>query len=652
MSQGTRIGWLVLVGIAIATRLASSLWHPILRGYDSVGHVSYVFFLDLYRAVPFADQGWSYFHPPLHYALGWLLAQSGNAGSFVRGLSLWGGFASLASAGLAAWIVHRGLPQPRGLAWLAFACVAFMPVHLYTSPMPGNELTATLLISAAIAHHVTQRSGAPLMRDLGTGLLVGLALLAKYNGAIALLAIAGQLGLRAVRPGLTRAGRRRLLLRGAVISSTAFLVCGGYYARNAAEFGTPFPLAGMRPVVDAFERGQPPGQRSVSDLVRISPQLFVDPDPRAPHMLHSIWGTTWAGMWVHLDPQEAELSPTTIRALLALGVLPTLLAGWGFLLALRRVVRDPDAQIEATLVALSVVVLAAFALFAYRIPTFAALKAMYLLSLSPAWAYFIARAVLALGERRRLQRLAIAGALLPLAFSAYAYTGGPALARAAENVGMARVYSHFGTWGPARAIYRRELARALAPPAPGTTTPRLNAFWLREMLAAVELESGRFDEAVALYRESVTRRAEAAPAPGSMGANSPFVLNRLAVAEALSGNPLAARALIDSVIEETRLPEFLTSRAALRAQAGDTSGAERDVHEALELEPELAPALETRARLRGDPSALASALRAASSAPRGYPYGVGDGRGLNTQLPMLVWRDPELALYRPARARP
>jgi tetratricopeptide (TPR) repeat protein len=238
-----------------------------------------------------------------------------------------------------------------------------------------------------------------------------------------------------------------------------------------------------------------------------------------------------------------------------------------------------------------------------------------------------------------------------MAFAACVYGNRVGATPGDENVGMARVYAHFGEWESARAIYRRELASASTPGRASGNGPRLNPFWLREMLAAVELESGRLGEALALYRESVTRRREGVR-PGSMGAHSPFVVNRLAVAEALAGDPVAARALLDGVIEDARYPEFLTSRAALRADAGDASGAERDLSEALGIEPELAAALESRAWLRGDRAAVAAARRAAARAPRSYPYGVGDGRGLNTQLPMLVWRDGVLALYRPVRARP
>jgi tetratricopeptide (TPR) repeat protein len=363
-------------------------------------------------------------------------------------------------------------------------------------------------------------------------------------------------------------------------------------------------------------------------------------------MLHSIWGTTWAGMWVHLDPEEQELSSASIRALLVLGILPSLLAAWGLGLAVRRVVRDPDATVEATLVALSAVALAAFAIFAYRVPTFAALKAMYLLSLSPAWALFVVLALSAI-TNPAVRRVAGGLALAPLALAVVVY---PSWSRPSEpeNVGMARVHDHFGDLDAARGIYRRELARSLAAEA---GAPRLNPFWLREMLAAVELEAGRFDAARDLYRESLSLRS-AGTGSSSMGANSPFVRNRLAVAEALAGSAESARERLDRVIVDEPYPEFLASRAALRAQAGDLAGAQRDLREALASEPGLASALETRAWLAGDRDGVAAARRAAARAPRAYPYGVGDGRGLNTQLPMLVWREDALALYRPARSRP
>jgi tetratricopeptide (TPR) repeat protein len=256
----------------------------------------------------------------------------------------------------------------------------------------------------------------------------------------------------------------------------------------------------------------------------------------------------------------------------------------------------------------------------------------------------------ALDRRPGLQAVAVSAALLPLPLAAWAFRPEPG--RAGErDADMARVHAHFGEWPAARAIYRRELEAAQAPAGREAGRTRLNPLWLREMLAAVELASGRHAAALALYRESLARRA-GGTGPGSMGADSPFLGNRLAVAEALVGEREAARRRLDAVVAQRRYPEFLASRAALHAAAGDPTAARRDLAEALSLEPELAPALETRAWLADDPAGVAAARRAAARAPRAYPYGVGDGRGLNTQLPMLVWRDGALVLYRPARARP
>ena len=67
--------WSLLLAVTLGVRLWNALAGPRMWGYDAWGHVAYVFYLDLYRAVPWADQGWSYFHPPLHYLIGWALAQ-------------------------------------------------------------------------------------------------------------------------------------------------------------------------------------------------------------------------------------------------------------------------------------------------------------------------------------------------------------------------------------------------------------------------------------------------------------------------------------------------------------------------------------------------------------------------------------------------
>ena len=101
------IGWCVSVAGAAGVRVWNAVFGPLFYGYDAWGHISYVFFLDMYRSIPYADQGWSYFHPPLHYLFGWALMQAGNPKVLVVGLSLLGGAASLGVAALAIGPIRR-----------------------------------------------------------------------------------------------------------------------------------------------------------------------------------------------------------------------------------------------------------------------------------------------------------------------------------------------------------------------------------------------------------------------------------------------------------------------------------------------------------------------------------------------------------------
>ena len=145
---GLAAGWVVAVGLAVGVRVWNALTGSLMWGYDAWGHVAYVFFVDAYRAVPWADQGWSYFHPPLHYAFGWALAQLGSGELLVRGLSGVGAAASLGTAVLAAWVVRMASPGQPALSLLGFCAVAFLPAHVFvhdpraasTKPLPIEVL--------------------------------------------------------------------------------------------------------------------------------------------------------------------------------------------------------------------------------------------------------------------------------------------------------------------------------------------------------------------------------------------------------------------------------------------------------------------------------------------------------------------------------
>lgn len=664
-SSALLLGWIASAGLATAVRGWNAFFGPLFYGYDAWAHISYVFFLDMYRSLPYADQGWSYFHPPLHYLLGWVLMQAGDPDVLVIGLALLGSAASLGVAALAAWLVHRGFPQRPALPLLGFTVIAFLPVHIYTSPMPGNEMTATFLAAAVVAAHLRNelRQAPTRAGDVATGVLAGLAMLSKFTDLIPVLFVFALTGLRWLRAGRGRQPLARPLARAAAIAIPILLLAGPWYARNVVEFGTPFMTSADVPDVHRIQAGQPPGERHWIDFLRFSPKVFEESVPSAPHMIHAVWPNTYLNVWFDTFresqlPFPRDIIPHPFIHQLTilfglLGLAPTLVALYGAGVAGRRALRDPGSTIELGMWILAAATLAAFVLFAARIPTWAALKASYLLNLSLPSAFFLAAGVDDLLRRDRWLG-AVAPVLVGVEALCVSYvfaTGRPPglMRRDFDNMQMASVRAHFGDFAPTLRDQRWK-------------APKRSYL---EARAAAALFAGRPGLARRFYRV-------AGRMPLDDPDDRPYWTNRLAVATALDDDPERAARLLDEALAERPLPELLVNRAALRARDGDWRAAEADLRAALAQAPSLPPAWTDLAVVlarqgRGD-EAKAARTRADEvrwMAPRGFPYGVGDGflyeSGAGQRF-MLVLEDRgddpsdphhglALDLYRPPRAR-
>jgi tetratricopeptide (TPR) repeat protein len=621
-------GWVVAIGVATGVRVWNALAGPLMWGYDAWGHVAYVLFLDLYRAVPWADQGWSYFHPPLHYALGWVLAQAGSAELLMRGLSLLSRAASLGVAGLAAWLARAVHPERPGLALVAFVAVACLPVHYYLSPMPGNELTEALLTAATLCVFVAneRRPRPTLLGSVAVGALAGLCLLAKFSGLLVLLVVCACLALRPLLRGAWGCDARAAATRAAVVACVALLLSAPYYGRSVLAFGTPFQLSRDFALVTSVERDQPPGVRSWRDYASFPLRAFREPNPLAPHLLHAVWASVYLNVWADtyresdvaraLEAERGERRSTTWMALL--GLLPTGLAGVGGSLALRDAWRGRRRFAYLPLLVQTAASLGAFAVFSWQVPIWSALKASYLLGLSLPFALFLARgleglASLPVAWPRRVVPPLLVG--VAAAASAVAATGW-VLPRRADAPASGAVRFYFGEYDAARRVYGR-LIEGSAYPVP----------WL-DNLAAVELADGHPERA----RRLLARAVSLADASGRGDA---YRLGRLALAVALDGDAVEALALFDEAVARAPHPELLANRGAVLAWTGDAKRAEADLRRALEASPSLTPGwlnlaavLETGGRGEAAARARERAARAACRPPRGYPYGVGTGEVL------------------------
>jgi tetratricopeptide (TPR) repeat protein len=516
-------------------------------------------------------------------------------------------------------------------------------------------MTATFFAAAAFAAHLRNESrNAPTLGgDAVTGVLAALAMLSKFTDLIAVLAIGALSAWLWLREGPSRDSSLRLLRRAAVLGLPILLIAGPWYARNLAEFGTPFMTSADVPDVHRIQASQPPGERHAVDFLRFPLAVVDESVPSAPHMVHAVWPNTYLNVWFDTFresqlPFPRDLVPHPFIHQLTLlfgllGLLPTGIALLGAVASARRSLRDPSAAIDAGMCILALGTLAAFLLFSIRVPTWAALKASYLLNLSLPFAWFLARGSLALARRD-----AWLGAVTPVvvgliaASVSYVFaTGRPPglMRRDFDSMQMHQLRAFFGDYRATRQVFRAD-------------APKRSYL---ESRAAVELLDGNPRLARRFYEH-------AGRLPPDDPNGHPWWLNRLAVACALDDHPERARMLLDEGLAEGRFEELLVNRAALAAREGDWDAAERDLREALERAPALPPAWANLAIVlghRGQPDeareARARFEELRELPPRGFPYGVGNGflyeSGAGQRFMLLLDEEGGLSLYQPPRAR-
>jgi hypothetical protein len=166
----------------------------------------------------------------------------------------------------------------------------------------------------------------------------------------------------------------------------------------------------------------PPGTREWADYLRFPLATFLDPQLLNPALLRSVWGSTFATLWFDAHRYFLPLDAAGVRALgtatLALALIPSAAFAVGWLRALRRALASWRATREtpsdSALLLVVPLVLAGYAAFAYRNPSFAVLKGSSLLALSLPFGYYASTALAALARRHRSIAigLAISGAAL------------------------------------------------------------------------------------------------------------------------------------------------------------------------------------------------------------------------------------------------
>ncbi|HVV01153.1 MAG TPA: hypothetical protein VHH88_07295, partial [Verrucomicrobiae bacterium] len=217
---------------------------PMTNGFDAQAHLKYIEYILAHHSLPFADQGFQMYQPPLYYLMGAVLmaichlSPLDASGVYVlRLLGLACGIAVFIFALLSLRLLY---PESRIKQLLGLSFAALTPFAIYLSFYPTNEMLAMAVMAAAIylLLRIITEPAVSLAQHALFGVVCGLALLAKAS-AIVLLPIAAV----ALPWNLWQREKRSLqawLIYGALTAGTCLVVCGWHYFRVAHKFGNPF----------------------------------------------------------------------------------------------------------------------------------------------------------------------------------------------------------------------------------------------------------------------------------------------------------------------------------------------------------------------------------------------------------------------------
>ncbi|MFN2375848.1 MAG: glycosyltransferase family 39 protein [Candidatus Binatia bacterium] len=399
-----------LIVLGVAVRMYNAWAAPVLAGYDSFSHFVYVWYLSETGRVPLPLQGWSFFHPPLYYAL---------MAGFWEGLSAWdpeirlrAGKVLVAALGCVhaavAWnLIGRRFPGHRRAQAMGSGFLLLVPVQVYSAGFLGNEGLNAVLGSLSILALLRALDRPTVSRAAVLGLCLGLAMLTKYSAVAVVAAALATIAMRAVVTGRRAEGARLALVAAAVL----LLVAGPHYARNVAAFGNPFQLTRDAFMTSYVEANQPQAARGWADYLTFDPLIFRRPvwprgstplEDAAPYgfgrsVRESVWtglyANTWFdgfGGWVVPPVVESEVARRSGQVLLTLGLLPTLLMLLGACTALAAVRRKgwDDATMASAMATAAILVL--FVHGTRAVPIAAAVKATYLTPVAVVFAYWLA----------------------------------------------------------------------------------------------------------------------------------------------------------------------------------------------------------------------------------------------------------------------
>ncbi len=578
-----------MIVASLGVRLHNVVVFPALRAPDGFGHFTYIWYLADTGRVPQATSGWSFFHPPLYYALMAGFWRVFDALDPVVRLKLGTGFVAvlgLAHAGVTYAFVRRRFPSNRVVQLAAPGFLLFLPVQLYSAGYLGNEALGGVLCSVSLLLLLRVLERSSWTRAAVLGLAMGLAMLTKFT---ALGIVAGAYSTIGVWSLVRRDLRRGAQLL-AIITVVMLAVCGWFYARNVRRYGTPFQTSRDTLEVRRIENMQTQGQRGLLEYVLFDPLILVSPQwPRGLPLYGKVTAHTtrsalresvWTGAFANtfFDAVGGQVIPQarfhngSLRAgrlLLTLALVPTALVLLGLVTTLGSFARWRWSGADAVMLSCFAGTIAIFIYSTTSVPMHAAVKATYLSPALAMFGFWFAHGLDRLGRWwPKGVVLALVACALLAAVSVTVFTLGAVVGR-----GYLQQTSRYAVWQNLYGVVayaggQRDRARSLfAAGASG------NWHLAHENLAAMALEEGRPRDALRHLRRALTwqsRQSFGLPADRRLfdRATQADYRNSMAVIYHRLGKLDAARAVIrTALVLDGSIPEASYNHGVLELTA-------------------------------------------------------------------------------------
>ena len=646
----------------------NSRFLPGADGFDGPSHIAYIRYLQDHRQLPWANEGFEMYQPPLYYgfcamtlsALG-LSAGSETGVAVLRGFGL---FMGVAQCGLILLCLRLLLPNRRSAQLAGLALAVFLPAHLCLMNYITNETLEALLVSAVfyLCLFLLKRETVSWPGFALLGLALGAAMLTKFTAIIAAPFVLVALGAKLAARRLPLAVQLRTL---GVTLAVAFAVSGWFYLRAWSHYGQ--PLVGNWGPAAGLPWWQDNGYHTAADFWRFGRSLVHPWFSGFAGFADGIYSTLWGdglcsgvGNAIYRPPWNYDL----MGAGYLLALVPTFLVLSGMALTLLRWVRKPSAELFV-LAGVSGAVALGLVFMSLKVPSHAQEKAFYGLCLFVPFCFFGAAGWEWLTQGRRWRQFTLGCVLLVWALNCVA-----ALWVRGDSA-PALIYPVLRNPSPQQygSVLTEFTKAATADPADGEA---------RRLMARTLLRMGRADDALRVAEQGVqaapdnslchlqlgiilAARGQFAPAIAEArratetDPDNAEAFHSLSLWLATSGHPDdAVAAARDGLAVAPGEPALHDTLAVLLGQKDDLTGAAAHFNYALKIEPDYAPAhlhfgrlLVEKAVFEQGRTHLQEALRLNPADSEAHYYlarallGLGDSAGALAQLQESLRLSPD-----------